>query len=43
MLGGLLLAAVDTGGRPSLSWRAHRAAGNAANKVGEVAGHVLPD
>ena len=27
MLGGLLLAAVDTEGRPSLSWRAHRAAG----------------
>ncbi len=28
MLGGLLLAAVDTEGRPSLSWRAHRAAWN---------------
>src|SRR3954452_21928734 len=26
MLGGLLLAAVDTEGRPSLGWRAHRAA-----------------
>jgi uncharacterized membrane protein YphA (DoxX/SURF4 family) len=42
MLGGLLLAAVDTGGRPSLSWRAHRAAGHAADKVGDVAGHVRP-
>jgi uncharacterized membrane protein YphA (DoxX/SURF4 family) len=40
MLGGLLLAAVDTGGRPSLSWRAHRAAEHAADKVGDVAGHV---
>jgi uncharacterized membrane protein YphA (DoxX/SURF4 family) len=25
MLGGLIFAATDTGGRPSLSWRAHRA------------------
>jgi len=40
MLGGLLLAAVDTEGRPSLSWRAHRAAENAAGKVGDVASHV---
>jgi putative oxidoreductase len=42
MLGGLLLAAVDTGGRPSLSWRAHRAAEHAADRVGDVAGHVRP-
>lgn len=42
MLGGLLLAAVDTEGRPSLSWRASRAAGNAAEKVGGVAAHVRP-
>jgi hypothetical protein len=42
MLGGLLLAALDTEGRPSLSWRAHRAAGYAAEKVGDVAGHVRP-
>jgi len=42
MLGGLLLAALDTEGRPSLSWRAHRAAGQAAGKVGDVAGHVRP-
>ena len=32
MLGGLFLAAVDTEGRPSLSWRAHRAAGHAAGQ-----------
>jgi len=42
MLGGLMLAAVDTEGRPSLSWRAHRAAGQAAGKIGDVAGHVRP-
>src|SRR3954463_5144872 len=42
MLGGLLLAAVDTEGRPSLSWRAHRAAEHAAEKVGDVAAHVKP-
>jgi putative oxidoreductase len=29
MLGGLILAAVDTGGRPSLSWRARRVANRA--------------
>ena len=33
ILGGLLLAAADTEGRPSLSWRAHRAAERAARKV----------
>jgi uncharacterized membrane protein YphA (DoxX/SURF4 family) len=42
MLGGLLLASVDTGGRPSMSWRARRAASHAADKVSDVAGHVLP-
>jgi uncharacterized membrane protein YphA (DoxX/SURF4 family) len=30
LLGGLLLAAVDTEGRPSVGWRARRAAGRAA-------------
>ena len=34
MLGGLILAATDLEGRPSLSWRAHRAAKRAS--------HVLP-
>jgi uncharacterized membrane protein YphA (DoxX/SURF4 family) len=36
MLGGLLLAAVDTEGRPSLSWRAHRAAGHAVDRVSDA-------
>jgi putative oxidoreductase len=35
MLGGLLLAAADTGGRPSLPWRARRAVGHAAEHVRE--------
>jgi uncharacterized membrane protein YphA (DoxX/SURF4 family) len=42
MLGGLLLAAVDTEGRPSMSWRAHRAAEHASDKIGDMAGHVRP-
>jgi uncharacterized membrane protein YphA (DoxX/SURF4 family) len=29
LLGGLLIASVDTAGKPGLSWRAHRAARNA--------------
>lgn len=33
MLGGLLLAVVDTHGKPSLAWRARRAAAAAANSV----------
>jgi putative oxidoreductase len=33
MLGGLLLAAVDTGGRPSLAWWANRAAHRAAEAL----------
>ncbi len=43
LLGGLLLAAVDTEGRPSLGWRARRtakvarvAAGGAAGKIGDA-------
>jgi uncharacterized membrane protein YphA (DoxX/SURF4 family) len=35
MLGGLILAAADTGGRPSVSWRARRAVGHAAGQVRE--------
>ena len=35
MLGGLLLAATDTGGRPSVPWRAKRAVGHAAEQVRE--------
>jgi putative oxidoreductase len=38
MLGGLLLAAVDTAGKPSLSWRARRGIRRAGRGVGEV-GH----
>jgi uncharacterized membrane protein YphA (DoxX/SURF4 family) len=35
MLGGLILAAGDTGGRPSVPWRAKRAVGHAAGQVRE--------
>jgi uncharacterized membrane protein YphA (DoxX/SURF4 family) len=35
MIGGLLLAAVDTGGRPSVPWTTSRATRRAAAKVGE--------
>jgi len=34
MLGGLVLAATDTGGRPSLSWRAKRATSKVSRRVG---------
>jgi uncharacterized membrane protein YphA (DoxX/SURF4 family) len=33
MLGGLLLAADDTGGRPSIPWRLHRAADHALERL----------
>ena len=36
MLGGLILAATDTGGRPSLTWRARRAAKKASKTAGEL-------
>jgi uncharacterized membrane protein YphA (DoxX/SURF4 family) len=35
MIGGLLLAAVDTGGRPSVPWATRQATRRAAAKVGE--------
>ena len=38
ILGGLLLASVDTEGRPSLAWRARRQAGRARKKAGELTG-----
>ena len=38
MLGGLIIAAVDTGGRASLGWRARRA----AEKAGQKARKALP-
>jgi uncharacterized membrane protein YphA (DoxX/SURF4 family) len=35
MLGGLILAATDTNGRPSLGWRAKKTAQTAATKARE--------
>jgi uncharacterized membrane protein YphA (DoxX/SURF4 family) len=37
LLGGLILAAVDNDGKPSLSWRAHHAAGTAERSVRRAA------
>jgi uncharacterized membrane protein YphA (DoxX/SURF4 family) len=37
MLGGLMIAAVDTGGRPSVAWRTKRAAKKARKKSGQAA------
>jgi uncharacterized membrane protein YphA (DoxX/SURF4 family) len=37
MLGGLLLAADDTGGRPSIPWRIHRAADHARGLLPDLA------
>jgi uncharacterized membrane protein YphA (DoxX/SURF4 family) len=37
--GGLLIAAADTGGRPSLGWRARRAAKKAAKRAEKVLPH----
>ena len=36
MLGGLMLASVDTEGRPSVAWRARRAARRAGHKVHDI-------
>jgi uncharacterized membrane protein YphA (DoxX/SURF4 family) len=38
ILGGLLLASVDTEGKPSLAWRARRQAGAAKKKAGSLTG-----
>jgi uncharacterized membrane protein YphA (DoxX/SURF4 family) len=40
MLGGLLTAAVDTGGRPSVFWSSRRAAGKAAESLSSAAQSV---
>jgi uncharacterized membrane protein YphA (DoxX/SURF4 family) len=40
LLGGLLAAALDTGGRPSLFWQARRAAGQASTTLGDAAQSV---
>ena len=37
MLGGLLLAAVDTEGKPGLAWRARRAAADVRREAKQVA------
>jgi putative oxidoreductase len=39
ILGGLLLAAVDTEGRPSLAWRAKRAPGHVRHAAGDLRRH----
>ncbi len=38
ILGGLILAATSTGGRPSVPWRVNRAVRHAASEVGERVG-----
>jgi putative oxidoreductase len=40
LAGGLILAAVDTEGKPSLAWRARHAAGHARHSVEDVAESV---
>ncbi|WP_216211949.1 DoxX family protein [Amycolatopsis aidingensis] len=40
LAGGLLLAMADTGGKPSLGWRARRAARKAGEQAGELADRV---
>lgn len=42
LLGGLLLAAADTHGKPSAAWRAKHAAKSAADSVRDTASSVLP-
>jgi uncharacterized membrane protein YphA (DoxX/SURF4 family) len=45
ILGGLILAATDTDGKPSFGWRAHRALEHTADRVSESAArivHALP-
>jgi putative oxidoreductase len=43
LLGGLLLASADTHGKPSLSWRARRAARTAAETVQNATTAILPN
>ncbi len=40
MLGGLLLAALDTNGAPSLRWRAKKAAGKATASIGSMGSSI---
>ena len=43
LLGGLLLAAADTHGKPSVAWRTKHAARNAADSVRDTANSILPN
>ena len=40
LLGGLLMTALDTGGRPSVFWSSRKAAGKAANSISDAAQSV---
>ncbi|HET7387693.1 MAG TPA: DoxX family protein [Nocardioidaceae bacterium] len=42
MLGGLLLAAVDTAGKPGLAWRAKHAAGDVRKSASKTAKGITP-
>lgn len=42
LIGGLIIAAADTEGRPSLGWRGRRAARKVSGRVAETVGTVLP-
>ncbi len=42
MLGGLVLAATSTGGRPSVPWRVKRAVHTAGERIGERIGDLHP-
>lgn len=43
LLGGLLLAAADTHGKPSVTWRAKHAARSATNTVQDAANSIMPN
>jgi putative oxidoreductase len=42
MMGGLLLASVDTEGKPSIAWMAKQGAGRARKRAAEKAGQLTP-
>ena len=42
VLGGLLSIATNTGGRPSLPWRARRAVGSAVGTSVDTVGRLIP-
>jgi uncharacterized membrane protein YphA (DoxX/SURF4 family) len=43
LIGGLIIAAVDTEGRPSLGWRGRRAARKVSESVSDAFAHALPN